>query len=161
MDWIKNKYYTLCEYISNASSFCCHFLLNFFLCVHRCEYIFNAPCVYCHFLLTFSFVYIGVNTSSSLHIFIVILFWTFSFSYIDVFLGNLLSRNNYTYAHNEELCDQWRLWHLNPSHISVEVRSVDIFLCCYFVEESHRLSSEVLHQQRQYLHPLPFYQYLW
>jgi hypothetical protein len=33
MDWIKNKYYTMCEYISNASSFCCHFLLNFFLCV--------------------------------------------------------------------------------------------------------------------------------
>ena len=86
--------------------------------------------------------------------FIVIFFWTFSFSYIDVFLGSLLSSNNYTYAHNEELWDQWRLWHLNPSYISVEVRSVDMFLCCYFVEESHRLSSEVLHQHRHYLHPI-------
>jgi len=95
-----------------------------------------------------------VSTSSSLHMFIVIFFWTFSFSYIDVFLGNLLSRNHYTYAHNDELCVLCRLWNLNLSHISVEGRSVDIFLCCYFVEESHRLSSDVLHQQRQYLHPL-------
>jgi hypothetical protein len=29
--------------------------------------------------------------------------------------------NNYTYAHNEELCDQCRLWNLNLNHMSVEV----------------------------------------
>jgi hypothetical protein len=38
---------------------------------------------------------------------------------------------------------------LNPSHISVEVGSVNISPC-YFVVESYRLSSKVLHKQWQY-----------
>jgi hypothetical protein len=32
------------------------------------------------------------------------------FSYIDVFLGNILSKNSYTYGHNEKLCGQCGLW---------------------------------------------------
>ena len=64
MDWIKNKYYTMCEYISNASSFCCHFLLSGFLCVHLCEYIFQRFM----WLLPFSFKLFPLCTSMWIHL---------------------------------------------------------------------------------------------